>query len=139
MNIITKTLNDTKNLLKGMGVTLKYFFKPTVTLIYPKNRPNITRGSRGVLKTNYDEKGRLKCTACQICTKVCPVNAIEIKISPQEKPPKAEKYIFYHEKCIYCGLCTENCPFDAISWGEDFEMADIKRNKKIVYKEFKKL
>lgn len=85
---------------------------------------------------NYDEKGRLKCTACQICTKVCPINAIEIETYLQKELPKAKKYIFDHEKCMYCGLCTENCPFDAISWGKNFEIADTVRNKKIIYKEF---
>jgi len=47
-----------------------------------------------------------KCTACGICKKNCPVNAIE-----------GERKVIHkivQDKCIKCGMCYDTCPFDAI-------------------------
>jgi Na+-translocating ferredoxin:NAD+ oxidoreductase RNF subunit RnfB len=47
------------------------------------------------------------CNGCQICTKVCPVDA-----------PSGEKkkvHVINQEKCIGCGICTAKCPVQAIN------------------------
>jgi len=46
-----------------------------------------------------------RCTGCQRCFKVCPVEAISGK-------PK-ELHIIDPEKCIKCGLCFSVCPSKA--------------------------
>lgn len=43
-----------------------------------------------------------KCTECEICVKVCPLNAV----NPQEG--------IISEKCCKCGTCVEYCPTNAI-------------------------
>ncbi|HWR23649.1 MAG TPA: NADH-quinone oxidoreductase subunit NuoF [Feifaniaceae bacterium] len=48
----------------------------------------------------------VKCRGCSLCSRVCPVNAIEGEI---KKP-----YVIDQEKCIKCGTCMEKCKFDAI-------------------------
>ena len=48
------------------------------------------------------------CKSCGICSKNCPVDAIE---GEKKKGP----FVIIQEKCIKCGTCVEKCPFDAIS------------------------
>lgn len=49
-----------------------------------------------------------KCSACTICAKVCPVDAIE--------GDKGVKHVIDQSKCIKCGTCYKSCPpkFSAI-------------------------
>ncbi len=47
-----------------------------------------------------------KCRGCSLCSRVCPVGAIEGEI---KKP-----YVIDQAKCIKCGTCMEKCKFDAI-------------------------
>lgn len=45
------------------------------------------------------------CTSCQLCSAVCPVNAIEIKLDTEG----FYKPIVNEEKCIDCGKCVSVC------------------------------
>ena len=47
-----------------------------------------------------------KCTACGVCKKACPVQAIE--------GAKKVKHKILLDRCIKCGACYEDCKFDAI-------------------------
>jgi NADH:ubiquinone oxidoreductase subunit F (NADH-binding)/Pyruvate/2-oxoacid:ferredoxin oxidoreductase delta subunit len=47
-----------------------------------------------------------KCTACGLCKKACPTEAI----SGAKKTP----HKLYQNKCIKCGACMESCKFEAI-------------------------
>jgi NADH-quinone oxidoreductase subunit I len=107
--------------LGGMWTTLKHFFKPTITLQYPEQRPEIPKGYRGVPTLVKDPNGREKCVSCQLCEFVCPPKAI--RITPGEIPEgtdaaHVEKAPQDFEidmlRCIYCGLCQEVCPEEAI-------------------------
>ncbi|GET19772.1 NADH-quinone oxidoreductase subunit NuoF [Prolixibacter denitrificans] len=48
-----------------------------------------------------------KCTGCTLCSRICPVAAIE---GERKKPHEIDP-----EKCIKCGACMEKCKFEAIS------------------------
>jgi dihydroorotate dehydrogenase (fumarate) len=45
-----------------------------------------------------------KCTECQLCVRVCPYFAIEMK----------DKITFDSQKCFGCGLCISKCPTKAL-------------------------
>ena len=47
-----------------------------------------------------------KCKGCDLCKKVCPVNAISGEIK--------EIHVIDQEKCIKCRTCMSKCPFKAI-------------------------
>jgi Pyruvate/2-oxoacid:ferredoxin oxidoreductase delta subunit/DNA-binding Lrp family transcriptional regulator len=55
-----------------------------------------------------------KCTGCETCIEICPMEAIELidAISEIDK-----------DKCIGCGLCSYHCPENAI----DIEKTDVRR------------
>ena len=68
----------------GMWMTLRWIFKPKVTIEYPEERPPIPPGYRGAPALVKDPEGREKCVSCQLCEFVCPPKAI--RITPGEIP-----------------------------------------------------
>jgi Na+-translocating ferredoxin:NAD+ oxidoreductase RNF subunit RnfB len=66
------------------------------------------------------------CIGCQICTKVCPVDAPSGEIK--------KLHIINEHKCIGCGICTAKCPVQAIDGTfnaqEVFAIAAEKKKKK---------
>lgn len=107
---------------KGMGITLKHFFKKDKTIQYPeeiKPRAAVWRGQH-VLKR--DDEGRERCTACGLCAVACPAEAITMTAAERTKEEKhlyrEEKYASTYEinmlRCIFCGMCEEACPKSAI-------------------------
>jgi NADP-reducing hydrogenase subunit HndC len=50
-----------------------------------------------------------KCKKCSLCSRVCPVKAIDGIPGPQGKP-----YVIDQSKCIKCGACLTSCKFNAV-------------------------
>lgn len=98
-------------LFKGFRMTLKYFFKPKVTIMYPEERPVIPERFRGVQRIRVD-----KCINCNMCVNICPTEAITLKgeRDPETKKPKLLAYDINFERCMRCELCTEVCPTGAL-------------------------
>jgi ferredoxin len=63
---------------KGMGLTLKRFFEPKVTVMYPEVRYEVAPKFRGRLQLLYDEWGTLKCETCFQCAQACPIECIDM-------------------------------------------------------------
>src|SRR5574338_1301551 len=69
---------------KGMSVTLRELFSPTVVENYPDGKGPL-RGAvfqerfRGVHVLQRDENGLEKCVACFLCAAACPSNCIYIE------------------------------------------------------------
>ena len=60
-----------------------------------------------------------KCTACTICERVCPTNAIT----------SGEIFFIDPDLCINCSVCGVYCPFDAIDDNRDVTVQRIKAKK----------
>jgi ferredoxin len=65
-------------IVKGMGLTLKRFFEPKATIMYPEVRADVATKFRGRLQLLYDEYGTLKCETCFQCAQACPIECIDM-------------------------------------------------------------
>ena len=111
-------------LVTGMALTLKYFFKPKVTLNYPFEKGPLSPRFRGEHSLRRYPNGEERCIACKLCEAVCPAQAITIEAEPRDDGSRrTTRYDIDMVKCIYCGLCEEACPVDAIVEGPNFEFA----------------
>ena len=108
----------------ALGLTLKYFFKPKVTLNYPYEKGPLSPRFRGEHALRRYPNGEERCIACKLCEAVCPAQAITIEAEPREDGSRrTTRYDIDMTKCIYCGLCEEACPVDAIVEGPNAEFA----------------
>ena len=111
-------------LVSGMALTLKYFFKPKVTLNYPFEKGPLSSRFRGEHALRRYPNGEERCIACKLCEAICPAQAITIEAEPRDDGSRrTTRYDIDMVKCIYCGLCEEACPVDAIVEGPNFEFA----------------
>lgn len=112
------------DIAKGMALTLRYFFKPKVTLNYPFEKGPISPRFRGEHALRRYPNGEERCIACKLCEAICPAQAITIEAEPRDDGSRrTTRYDIDMTKCIYCGLCQEACPVDAIVEGPNFEYA----------------
>jgi len=125
-----------KELIQGLLLTLKYFFKPKVTIHYPNEKSPLSNRFRGEHALRRYPNGEERCIACKLCEAVCPAQAITIEAEAREDGSRrTTRYDIDMIKCIYCGLCQEACPVDAIVEGPNFEFATFTRQELMYTKE----
>jgi len=113
-----------KEIIVGMALTLKYFFKKKVTINYPYEKNPISPRFRGEHALRRYPNGKERCIACKLCEAICPANAITIEAKENYYGIReTTRYDIDMLKCIYCGLCQDACPVDAIVEGPNFEFA----------------
>jgi len=123
-------------LVSGMALTLKYFFKPKATIAYPFEKSPLSPRFKGEHALRRYPNGEERCIACKLCEAVCPAQAITIEAEPREDGSRrTTRYDIDMTKCIYCGLCEEACPVDAIVEGPNFEFATETREELYYQKE----
>ena len=123
-------------IISGLFLTLKYFFKPKVTINYPFEKGFLSSRFRGEHVLRRYESGEERCIACKLCEAVCPAQAITIEAEPREDGSRrTTRYDIDMTKCIYCGYCQESCPVDAIVEGPNYEFATETREELIYDKE----
>ena len=111
-------------IVRGMALTLRYFFKRKATLNYPYEKNRASSRFRGEHALRRYPNGEERCIACKLCEAICPAQAITIEAEPREDGSRrTTRYDIDMVKCIYCGLCEEACPVDAIVEGPNFEFA----------------
>ena len=102
-------------LLAGMGLTMRHFFRPRITVNYPEEKTPKSPRFRGLHALRRYENGEERCIACKLCEAVCP--ALAITIDSEEREDGSRRTTAYDIdlfKCIYCGYCEESCPVDSI-------------------------
>ncbi|PZO94684.1 MAG: NADH-quinone oxidoreductase subunit NuoI [Haemophilus parainfluenzae] len=102
-------------LLHGLWVTLKTFFTPKDTVMFPLETIPQSVRFRGLHAQRRYPDGEERCIACKLCEAVCPAMAITIDV--QTAPDGQRRTATYDidlTKCIFCGFCEEACPVDAI-------------------------
>ncbi len=103
------------DLLLGMKLTGKYFFKKKITVQFPEETTPISPRFRGLLALRRYPNGEERCIACKLCEAVCPALAITIESEPRDDGSRrTTRYDIDMFKCINCGLCEESCPVDSI-------------------------
>ena len=102
-------------LLVGLSVTLRNFFRTKVTLQYPEEKTPQSPRFRGLHALRRYPNGQERCIACKLCEAVCPALAITIEsdVGP-DGTRRTTRYDIDLFKCIYCGFCEEACPVDAV-------------------------
>ena len=102
-------------LMQGLGLTLKYLFKPKYTLMYPMEKTPQSPRFRGIHALRRYPNGEERCIACKLCEAVCPALAITIDSEKREDGTRrTTRYDIDLFKCIFCGFCEESCPVDSI-------------------------
>ena len=111
-------------IVQGFALTLRYMFKPKVTVNYPFEKGPLSPRFRGEHALRRYANGEERCIACKLCEAICPAQAITIEAEPRDDGSRrTTRYDIDMTKCIYCGLCQEACPVDAIVEGPNLEFA----------------
>jgi len=102
-------------LLKGLSLTMRYFFRPNFTINYPSEKTPKSPRFRGLHALRRYPNGEERCIACKLCEAVCP--ALAITIESEQRDDGSRRTTLYEIdlfKCIFCGFCEESCPVDSI-------------------------
>lgn len=123
-------------LLLGMKLTLRYFWKRKITIQYPEEKTPTSIRYRGIHAQRRYPNGEERCIACKLCEAVCPALAIRIEAEPREDGSRRTTvYDIDLFKCVYCGFCEEACPVDAIVLTKNYDYHMENRGENILTKE----
>src|SRR5690606_7062067 len=112
------------------GVADDNYFKQQeglVTIQYPREKIPVPETGRYQLHVEIDD-----CIWCHLCTKICPVDCIEIDAikavedigitsDGTKKRLHAARFDIDMAKCMYCGLCTTVCPTECIIMTDTYD------------------
>ena len=138
MNSIVRVLKSLtlSELLKGMSLTGRYFFRRNITVQYPEERAPMSPRFRGKHAQRRYPNGEERCIACKLCEVICPAQAITIEAEERDDGSRrTTRYDIDLAKCIFCGFCEEACPVDAIVETRVYEYIGESRDDLLMTKE----
>ncbi|SFR54641.1 pyruvate-ferredoxin/flavodoxin oxidoreductase [Robiginitalea myxolifaciens] len=114
---------------------------------YPMHIPELTAGLDGAFQTNTVQENPLNtvawipswdadsCTACGLCSLVCPSGALRAKALEQQSDLFGFRIAINPDQCTSCGLCVEECPEKALEETAEFDRQSHRKQ----WKEFEAL
>ena len=129
-NPFSEVVGGFVSLLTGMSITLKQFFKPTVTVQYPHQALKMPARYRGnIILKHHENETQSACIACNLCVKACPTDCIELTGEKREGAKKKSVTMFKLNlnTCSLCGACVEVCPTDALAYSKDYNLASTRK------------
>jgi len=130
IDYLREIISGTWSLFVGLGITIRYFFKPVVTVQYPHQTLPMTPRFRGHTELVKDaETGETRCIVCLMCQKTCPSGCITVNGEKREgvKVKVLTEYTLDFTTCSLCGLCVESCTPNAIIFSKDYNLAGVRK------------
>jgi NADH-quinone oxidoreductase subunit I len=118
------------SLLTGMRITLEQFFKPPVTVHYPREVVKMPKRYRGhIILVRDAVTGQARCVACKACEKACPSDCIVVEGIKREgeKKKSVTEFKLDFTKCSLCGSCVEVCSTDALDFSKEYNLASTSK------------
>jgi NADH-quinone oxidoreductase subunit I len=129
-NALGEILDGCRSLITGLKITLQQFFKPQVTVHYPRQTLPIPDRYRGHVELVRDpQTGMSLCIACKSCEKACPSGCIAVEGIKRdgEKRKSPTEFQVDFTRCSLCGSCVEVCPTDALRFSKRYNLAGTSR------------
>jgi NADH-quinone oxidoreductase subunit I len=148
-------------LIKGMGVTMRHFFRNTkemmlgqkadpvlqglshgiTTISYPEEKRPYPERFRGIHRLTLRDDGSPRCVACLCCSTACPAQCIHI-VSGEYPEGDARRgyerfplgFVIDELRCVFCGYCVEACPCDAIRMDTGMHAVPYDSREQFIYK-----
>lgn len=130
------------SLIVGLRITGHNFFRPQLTVHYPREEVTNLDGFNGHVELVPSPKDPMlpKCIACGTCARNCPSQCISLdfeKIEPAEREgedpqsggkkkksrKKVTRFTLDFNYCSLCGLCVRTCPVDSLRFSRDVYLA----------------
>ncbi len=127
-------LGEINEIRKGMGITLRNFFRKPLTIQYPKQMRNFHPRFRGAVAFVRDQDtGKERCVGCGLCSAVCPANCLTVVPGVDEHGIRNAKiYLYDMSRCVFCGMCVEVCPELALVMTHEFELSVTERSELVL-------
>ncbi len=130
MDTLKEIVSGFNSLVTGMRITLGQFFKPIVTVQYPRETLEIPERFRGHIELVRDPAtGKALCFACKVCEKSCPSDCITVdgaKLEGEKRKSVSEFQLDF-TKCSLCGSCVEACKSGAIRFSREYNLASTRK------------
>ena len=129
MSYFRDLFSGAKSLLVGMSITLGYFFKKPVTVLYPKERIKMKRFKGPIaFVVDREKNDDHKCIACNACIKTCPSRCMSLvaKKSAVDGKRVLTDFKVNYSLCSLCSLCIDVCPTDALKHDDpNYDMVSL--------------
>jgi NADH-quinone oxidoreductase subunit I len=142
MSSVNVVFRSIVQVVQAMGITLRAFFTPPLTVQYPEQPIAVYPRFRARHELRRYDNGLERCIGCCLCEAACPTGAIHVEAAendPRHPHSPGERYARLYEvnlmRCVFCGDCETACPVEAIVLGHDFELAVYNRDGFLLTKE----
>ena len=142
MTTIAEAAKGFKEILRAMGVTIRYFFTKPLTVQFPEEKVSVYPRFRGRHELQRYPDGLEMCVGCGLCAAACPTGCIYVEAAEnteENRHSPGERYAQVYEinllRCMFCGLCEDACPTGALELRWQFALADYSRDALVLTQE----